>query len=39
MLRKIILVIYMSLALPEIIDEAKKRKIWVLKATEDIVKN
>jgi chromosome segregation ATPase len=39
MLRKnVIPVIYCSLAMPELVDEAKKRKIWVLKATEDIVK-
>ena len=34
---KIILIIYSSLPLPELIAEAKKKGIWVLKATEDIV--
>jgi len=35
---KTILVIYTSLATPELIEEAKRRGIWVLKATGDIYK-
>ncbi|MCX8171686.1 MAG: hypothetical protein N3E47_06975, partial [Candidatus Bathyarchaeota archaeon] len=35
---KIIKVIYTSLALPDLIEKAEKKDIWVLKATEDIVK-
>jgi len=34
---KVVLVIYTSLAMPELIEEAKKEGIWVLKATGDIV--
>ncbi|PDM26067.1 hypothetical protein CP083_05825 [Candidatus Bathyarchaeota archaeon B24-2] len=36
--KKIIPVIYTSLPMPDLIHEAKKQKVWVLKATEDIVK-
>jgi len=32
------MVIYASLALPELVEEAKKRGIWLLKATEDYYK-
>jgi len=35
---KTIMVIYASLALPELVEEAKKRGIWLLKATEDYYK-
>jgi len=35
---KTILVIYASLAMPELIGEAKKHGVWVLKATEDYYK-
>jgi len=35
---KVIPVIYTSLALPELVDEAAKNKVWVLKATGDIIK-
>jgi len=35
---KTIMVIYTSLALPELIDEARKKGIWVLKAAEDYYK-
>jgi len=34
---KIIKVVYASLALPDLIERAKKESIWVLKATSDIV--
>ena len=36
--RKMIPVIYTSLALPELIEKAAEKNLWVLKATEDIVK-
>ena len=36
--RKIILVIYASLPTAELIEEAKKRRIWLLKATEEFHK-
>ena len=36
--KKVIPVIYTSLALPELVDEATKYKVWVLKATGDITK-
>ena len=36
--KKIILVIYTSFVLPDLIGRAKRENIWVLKATEDIVK-
>ncbi|ADM27524.1 conserved hypothetical protein [Ignisphaera aggregans DSM 17230] len=35
---KTILVIYTSLALPELVEKAEKHNIWVLKATEDYYK-
>jgi len=35
---KTIMVIYASLALPELVDEAKKRGVWLLKATGDYYK-
>ena len=34
---KVLLIIYTSLAMPELVEEAEKEGIWVLKATEDIV--
>ncbi|MDW8044542.1 MAG: hypothetical protein RMJ31_02040, partial [Nitrososphaerota archaeon] len=36
--KRIIRVIYICLPMPELINEAKKRDIWVLKATEDFYK-
>jgi len=35
---KTIMVIYVSLALPELVDEARKRGVWLLKATGDYYK-
>jgi len=35
---KTILVIYTSLALPELVEEAKAKNVWVLKATQDYYK-
>ena len=35
--RRVILVIYTSLALSELVEEAAEKKVWVLKATGDIV--
>jgi len=35
---KIIAVIYASLALPELVEEARKRNVWVLKAIQDYYK-
>ncbi len=35
---KVILVIYASLPMPELVERAVEKRIWVLKATEDIVK-
>jgi len=34
---KTILVIYASLALPELVESAKRERVWVLKATKDVV--
>jgi len=36
--RIVVLVVYTSLAMPDLVEEAKKRDIWVLKATGDIVR-
>jgi len=36
--KKTILVIYTSLAMPELVEEAKKHGVWVLKATGDYYK-
>ncbi|RLE58964.1 MAG: hypothetical protein DRJ32_05470 [Thermoprotei archaeon] len=36
--RIVVLIIYTSLAMPDLVEEAKKRDIWVLKATGDIVR-
>jgi len=35
---KVIPVIYVSLAVPELVEEAKRREVWLLKATEDYYK-
>ena len=36
--KRIILVIYTSLPMPDLIERAKERNVWVLKATGDFVK-
>jgi len=36
--RKTVLVIYTSLAMPELVEEAKKHGVWILKATGDYYK-
>jgi hypothetical protein len=35
---KLIPVIYVCLPMPELVEEAAKRKVWVLKATQDFCK-
>jgi len=36
--KKIILVVYTGLAMPKLVEEAKKYNVWVLKATGDYYK-